>query len=77
VASKIDLLRYAGRHIQYRFVTTTLDDSLGTYISYAENYGHGPPAIPSSLDIDDGWYIDSISVTNTVPLERRPRGRRR
>jgi hypothetical protein len=78
VQSKINLARYAGRHIQFRFVATTLDDSLDTFISYAENYDkHGPPAIPADLDIDDGWYIDSISVTNTVPQEPARRGRRR
>jgi len=73
VQSKIDLSRYAGRHIQYRFVATTLDDSLDTFISYAENYGGGAPAIAPEDDIDDGWYIDSITVTNTTANEARRR----
>ena len=69
VQSKINLNRYGGRHIQYRFLVTTLDDPLTTYISYAENYGGGAPAISPADDIDDGWYIDEITITNTVPSE--------
>jgi hypothetical protein len=73
VQSKVDLGRFAGRHIQIRFIATTLDDSLGLFISHAENYSGGAPAIPPSASWDDGWYIDAITVTHTVPPE--PRGR--
>jgi hypothetical protein len=76
VQSKVDLGQFAGRHIQYRFIATTLDDSLDIYISYAENYGGGPPAIPADASWDDGWYIDAITVTNTVAQESRRRGSR-
>jgi hypothetical protein len=70
VQSKINLNRYAGRHIQYRFITSALDDGLNIFISYIENYsGTGSPSIPLNQDIDDGWYIDDVTITNTVPLE--------
>jgi hypothetical protein len=76
VQSKVDLGQFAGRHIQYRFIATTLDDPLGTFISYAENYSGGPPAIPPDATWDDGWYIDAITVTNTVARESRGRSLR-
>ena len=70
VQAKINLRRYAGEHIQYRFVATTLDDSLDIFISYLENYsGTGAPAISPSLDIDDGWYIDEVTITGTKATE--------
>ncbi len=69
VHTKINLNRYAGRHIQYRFVPITFDDGLNTFISYLENVEGGAPSIAADSDIDDGWYIDEIAVTNTVANE--------
>jgi hypothetical protein len=76
VQSNVDLSQFAGRHIQFRFIATTLDDSSDVFISYAENYGGGAPALPADVTWDDGWYIDAITVTHTVAEEPRRRPHR-
>ncbi len=70
VHTKFNLSRYAGRHIKIRFVASTAADVGGSFNSYMEptapSVGTGSGA---SLSTDDGWYIDDIIVTGTVPVE--------
>jgi len=63
-----DLSRYAGRHLQVRYVISTIDDVADTFISYLES---NPPGFAATVTTqsDDGWYIDDIRVTGTVPIE--------
>jgi hypothetical protein len=68
VHSKFNLARYAGRHIQLRFVVSTIDDVSNTFISYVESSAFGT-SVPDDTQSDDGWYIDDISLTGTVANE--------
>jgi hypothetical protein len=63
-----DMSRYAGRHIQVRYVISTIDDVAGTFTSYLES---SPPGFAATVTTqsDDGWYIDDIRLTGTVPNE--------
>jgi hypothetical protein len=67
---KFDLARYAGRHIRLRFVVSTIDD-VDTFISYIERFDGGTALYGRDPQVqsDDGWYIDDIRVTGTVPEE--------
>jgi hypothetical protein len=62
---RFDLSRYAGRHVQLRYVVSTIDDVSGTFVSYLESQY----AVPVTTQSEDGWYIDDVRVTGTVPQE--------
>jgi hypothetical protein len=61
--TSFDLSRYAGRRIQVRFITTTLDGQ-GLFTSYLE--GAGGSFNPPQSATDDGWYIDDVRVSGLV-----------
>jgi len=61
--STLDLSRYAGRRIQVRFITTTLDGA-SVFQSYLET-ASGPFNDPGA-SFDDGWYIDDVRVSGLV-----------
>jgi hypothetical protein len=59
VQTKFDLSRYRGRRIRFRFLATSMELGSGnTWLVV------GFP--PNSTQVDDGWYIDDIRVTNTL-----------
>jgi len=62
--STADLSRYAGRRIQVRFITTTLDGQ-NAFTSYLETTSG--PFNPPGASFDDGWYIDDVRVSGLVP----------
>ena len=66
VHTKFNLARYAGRHVQIRWIVTTIDDIDAFFISYLEP---NDIALDVDLEADDGWYIDDIQVTGTVATE--------
>jgi hypothetical protein len=61
--STVDLSRYAGRRIQVRFLTTTLDGN-NLFNSYLETTSS--PFNPPGASFDDGWYIDDVRVSGLV-----------
>jgi hypothetical protein len=63
VPTTFNLSRYANRHIQVRFITTTLDGQ-NLFVSYLET-SSGPFNAPGE-SFDDGWYIDDIRVSGLV-----------
>ncbi len=64
--SRVDLSRYAGKHIQIRFIASALDGK-DQFVSYLEPtiVGYTPP----EASWDDGWYIDDIKVSGLVATE--------
>ncbi len=65
--SRFNLSRYAGRHVQIRYVVSTADDVEGTFTTWIDPVGSF--GLSTSTQSDDGWYIDDINVTGTVPVE--------
>ncbi|MCI0457167.1 MAG: hypothetical protein L0Z62_09325 [Gemmataceae bacterium] len=61
--STVNLERYAGKHVQVRFIVTTLDSD-DIFISYLEPLV--VPYAPPTASWDDGWYIDDIRVSGLV-----------
>jgi hypothetical protein len=51
-----------------RFLVSTIDDVGGTFLSYLESNPAGYAA-PVTTESDDGWYIDDVRVSGTVPNE--------
>ncbi|ANM28360.1 hypothetical protein ABI59_00040 [Acidobacteria bacterium Mor1] len=59
IESIFDLSRFQGRRLRLRFVTTTIELD-GAVQTVQEAFGFNPnPA-------DDGWWIDDVSVSNTL-----------
>ena len=59
VQTKFDLSRYRGRRIRFRFLATSIELGSGDtwlVVSFP----------PNSTQVDDGWYIDDLRVTNTL-----------
>lgn len=64
--TSFDLDRYAGRHIQVRFLATTIDGD-DQFFSYLE-----PAPVswaPPDSSHDDGWYVDDVQLSGLVPNE--------
>jgi hypothetical protein len=64
--TSFDLDRYAGRHLQFRWIATTLDGN-DQFTSYLETTS-GPFNEPV-WSTDDGWYVDDIRVSGLVANE--------
>ena len=59
VEAKVDLSKYRGRKIWFRFLTSHIQFGSGTWSSVIGGYYGG--------NRDDGWYIDDVNVTGTTP----------
>jgi len=64
--TSFDLDRYAGRHMQFRWIATTLDGN-DQFTSYLETTSQ--PFNDPKWSTDDGWYVDDIKISGLVPLE--------
>jgi hypothetical protein len=64
--TSFDLDRYAGRHVQLRWIASTLDGN-DQFTSYLETTSS--PFNPPSASFDDGWYVDDIKLSGLVPNE--------
>ncbi|MCZ6778990.1 MAG: hypothetical protein O7F16_08455 [Acidobacteria bacterium] len=64
--TSVSLDRYAGRHVQIRYITSTLDGR-DVFDSYLETTS--TPFNPPSASFDDGWYIDDVKISGLIPQE--------
>ncbi|HEX5042697.1 MAG TPA: hypothetical protein VFV75_07310, partial [Candidatus Polarisedimenticolaceae bacterium] len=60
VETKFNLQRYRGHRIRLRFLATSME--IGPWETMQQASGWNP-ILP---EIDDGWYIDDVRITNTL-----------
>jgi hypothetical protein len=58
VESKFSLVRWRGRRVRFRFLTSSMEISDALTWQAAQVW--------NPIEADDGWYIDDVRVTNTL-----------